>query len=245
MSDTAPYARLAGIYDSFWGRFVTDYTPFLERLFRVWGYTPRSVLDLGCGTGGLLRSMAHHAEQLVGIDNSPQMLEMARKTSAELPTITFQEGDFLSIDIPQQFDLVLCTYDAINYCRTTDELCRLLVGVEKHLTDRGRFVFDFVNEKHFRRTSGTTGDFELSGVKYRFANSYDLGSRESVTTFDFGDCVERHIQVPIEYVDLVTLVAKCTLQLEHAYSDLRGSPLDDKTGRIIAVVKHVSEVPHA
>ncbi|MFB0499768.1 MAG: methyltransferase domain-containing protein, partial [Candidatus Hadarchaeaceae archaeon] len=37
------------------------------------------VLDLGCGTGMLLSELARRSELVVGVDSSPEMLELARK----------------------------------------------------------------------------------------------------------------------------------------------------------------------
>jgi 2-polyprenyl-3-methyl-5-hydroxy-6-metoxy-1,4-benzoquinol methylase len=69
---------------------------------------PRSVIDVGCGAGHLLRELAERAapERIVGIDHSTAGIRRARELvpSAELHALSLYE-----LDLGQTFDLVLCT----------------------------------------------------------------------------------------------------------------------------------------
>lgn len=74
--------------------------------------TPRRVLDLGCGTGYLIRTLAARypdAEQLVGIDAAPQMVQTAAATAND-NRLQFSVGVAEQIDHPDQtFDLIVST----------------------------------------------------------------------------------------------------------------------------------------
>jgi len=63
-----------------------------------------SVVDLGCGTGELTRRLADQlpGSSVLGIDNSPQMLQRAE--SMRLPGLTFVAGDIATLD--GKWDLV-------------------------------------------------------------------------------------------------------------------------------------------
>ena len=74
--------------------------------------TPSRVLDLGCGTGHLLRTLAGRypdAEQLVGIDAAPQMVRTACATTHD-DRLTFAVGVAEKIGYPDDtFDLIVST----------------------------------------------------------------------------------------------------------------------------------------
>lgn len=68
--------------------------------------SPRSILDLGCGTG-LLTSLAHRrwpAAAITAVDASPAMLQAAR---AKVPSAYFVEADAAKLELREHFDLVL------------------------------------------------------------------------------------------------------------------------------------------
>jgi ubiquinone/menaquinone biosynthesis C-methylase UbiE len=50
-------------------------------------------LDSGTGTGALAFALAPHVREVVGVDIVPELLEQARKRAAEVPNVTFVEGD--------------------------------------------------------------------------------------------------------------------------------------------------------
>jgi 2-polyprenyl-3-methyl-5-hydroxy-6-metoxy-1,4-benzoquinol methylase len=73
-------------------------------------FAPRSVVDVGCGTGHLLRSIleriAATPERVVGIDHSELGLRRAQEL---LPGATWLVEDIYDLPLDEQFDLVLCT----------------------------------------------------------------------------------------------------------------------------------------
>ena len=71
------------------------------------------VLDAGCGTGLLLEQMAYSvgdSGQVVGVDNSPDMLDMARHRCQDLSNVKLQQGSVEQLDFEaERLDLVSCT----------------------------------------------------------------------------------------------------------------------------------------
>ncbi|MGP8249669.1 MAG: class I SAM-dependent methyltransferase [Candidatus Dormibacteria bacterium] len=71
---------------------------------------PLRILDVGCGTGFLLRRLADdypNALQLVGIDPAPRMIAEARRSTAGLPRLTFLTG------VAERLPLADGTFDLI------------------------------------------------------------------------------------------------------------------------------------
>ena len=57
------------------------------------------VADLGCGTGQALQSIAPHVARAIGVDNTPAMLEAARKRLAGERNVELLQGDLESLPI--------------------------------------------------------------------------------------------------------------------------------------------------
>jgi trans-aconitate methyltransferase len=67
------------------------------------------VLDVGCGDGKVSAEIARRvpAGRVVGIDNSPAMIELAQRTWASVvPNLEFRIADAQAFDVPSSFDLV-------------------------------------------------------------------------------------------------------------------------------------------
>ena len=79
------YEDFAKVYDEFMTVIpYTDWADYAEKLFLRHGLKPQLVLDLCCGTGSLTLEMARRGYDMIGIDNSFEMLDEAlRKTEEE------------------------------------------------------------------------------------------------------------------------------------------------------------------
>ena len=69
--------------------------PFFDLLARVGATDPGYVADLGCGPGNLTAALADKwpAAQVVGVDNSPEMIGAAQAEAREQSTLSFTLGD--------------------------------------------------------------------------------------------------------------------------------------------------------
>jgi len=64
-------------------------------------------LDIGSGTGAFARLLAEHADHVLGLDLSPQMIQLARERSQQYPNIDFQMADVTAWTFPQEhFDCI-------------------------------------------------------------------------------------------------------------------------------------------
>lgn len=72
---------------------------------------PRRILDVGCGTGELAIKLAQEYpdSEIVGIDKSPEMIELATELLSENPetNVQFLSVDLLDYEPDQPFDLVV------------------------------------------------------------------------------------------------------------------------------------------
>ncbi|MFJ9864572.1 class I SAM-dependent methyltransferase [Streptomyces sp. NPDC101165] len=103
-----------------------------------------SVLDLGCGTGRLLRAAraAGHRGRLTGMDPAAAMLVQARRAE---PDIEWVLGDFATHRWEGAFDLVVMTGHAFQELLGDGQVRGTLRGACRALADGGRFVFETRN----------------------------------------------------------------------------------------------------
>lgn len=90
----------------------------------------RRVLDAGCGTGAMTEILAARGAEVVAIDISPQLIDIAAKRlpPALAPQVTFASGDMLSPDLGD-FDHVMAMDSMIYY--TAPDLGRALAGLSQ------------------------------------------------------------------------------------------------------------------
>jgi ubiquinone/menaquinone biosynthesis C-methylase UbiE len=128
---------LAELYDAFCeGR--PDFSFYLPLVMSA-----RSVLDVGCGTGELLRLAreAGHTGRLCGLDPAAAMLEVARRR----PDMEWVLGDLSSVGWDRDFDLVVMTGHAFQVLVGDVQLRASLAAIRSALSNVGRFVFETRN----------------------------------------------------------------------------------------------------
>jgi trans-aconitate 2-methyltransferase len=89
-----------------YGRFSGQrLRPALDLIARIPAENPRSVVDLGCGTGNVTRILRERwpGAGIAGVDGSPQMLTEARKTESN---IRWDQIDVAEWNPPEKFDLI-------------------------------------------------------------------------------------------------------------------------------------------
>jgi trans-aconitate methyltransferase len=131
------YDVIAQFYDS----VVTDPTEkalWLKQLIQKHYPASKSVFELACGTGGILEVLATDY-QVTGLDNSAEMLKVARK---RLPNTEFIQASMADFNIERRFSAVLCIYDSINHLLLFSEWQSMFEKVAQHLEPGGLFIFD-------------------------------------------------------------------------------------------------------
>jgi SAM-dependent methyltransferase len=100
----------------------------------------RSVLELGCGTGQVLKHL--DPRRGLGIDRSLPMVEQARMGAPA--SLTFQQGDILSFVPDQAFDLVVCC-DVLEHLAAPGQLFERFTA----FPGQPRFVLTWPNPRWF------------------------------------------------------------------------------------------------
>ena len=102
------------------------------------------VLDLGCGTGTLTQMLSENGYDMIGVDNSEQMLAIAmekRELSGE--NILYLLQDMREFELYGTVGAVISVCDSLNYLLEEEELVQTFKLVNNYLDPKGIFIFDF------------------------------------------------------------------------------------------------------
>lgn len=86
------YTGFAEVYDTFMDNVpYREWAQYIRKLLEREGIDSGLVLDLGCGTGSMTEELASYGYDMIGVDNSEEMLEIAmnKKEKSGHDTSTF------------------------------------------------------------------------------------------------------------------------------------------------------------
>lgn len=142
------FGRYSSYYDLLYKdknyRAEAEFVRDLLARFRPGG---RSVLELGCGSGGHAFELAQLGFELHGVDLSHDMLEVARRQlqrqAADIQSqVSFSQADIRHFDLGRRFDCVISLFHVISYLPTLADIRQTFQRVNRHLQPGGVFVFD-------------------------------------------------------------------------------------------------------
>jgi predicted TPR repeat methyltransferase len=131
------YDQYSAVYDVITG----DRTARINRIqSMISQYAPQAqtVLELACGTGTILAGLDQRYQK-TGLDMSEPMLQIARQ---KLPQAELLRGDMANFNLGRQFDVVFCTYNALDHLQSFEQWQRVFAYTAHHLKPGGIFIFD-------------------------------------------------------------------------------------------------------
>jgi SAM-dependent methyltransferase len=200
-------------YDSFathYDKVVGDreeVAVFLQRLAQRYAPKGKTLLELGCGSGSMLRVLSKRY-QARGIDLSPKMIEVARKRA---PAAKVSVGDITNFSFTERYDIILCPFDTINHVTSFSAWKRVFANAHRHLKPNGVFIFDVNTETKMERyrTEPAFAEImedEISIVdvrrvrRFRYLVNLRLLSRVKGETFRHHEVLIPELVVPTERV---------------------------------------------
>lgn len=131
------YNCLAKYYQLFTDKDC-DYTLWSQYLYAVIkSHGATKGVDLACGTGKMTRLLAKCGLDIVGCDNSIEMLTEARAQGRG----KYICQDMLQLQLPNKVQFVTIVNDGVNYIKG-EQLAQLFGNISDNLTDGGVLIFD-------------------------------------------------------------------------------------------------------
>jgi len=133
---------LAYIHDTGFGEFARNSAPGLLELLDKSGINNGLVIDLGCGSGIWAAELSRYGYDVLGIDISAAMIDIARK---RVPNAEFRTRSLLKTKLPRCVS-VTSLGECLNYLfdksNSIDQLRRLFRRIYDALEPGGLFIFD-------------------------------------------------------------------------------------------------------
>ena len=141
------YDEWADTYDTVYSYVLEDIPFYVQRAREAGG----PVLELACGTGRVTIPIAAEGIDIVGLDFSPAMLQIAERKSRGLAEsaghVSLIEADMRDFRLDQRFDLAIIPFRGFQALLTVEDQTAALARIQEHLNPGGRLVFNvFVPE---------------------------------------------------------------------------------------------------
>lgn len=243
------YRSFAQVYDLFmddvpygeWCEYVTE-------LLAEQGCRGGILLDLACGTGTLTELLARKGFDMIGVDASAEMLNLAlEKRSRSGLDILYLEQDMREFELYGTVAGGVCICDSMNYLLEPQEVVETLRLVNNYLDPGAPFVFDFNTDYKYRVVMGETtiaenreeGSFIWDNFydEETRINEYDLTLFVKEEDGRFSRFEETHYQRGYTLAEMKALVEEAGLAFVAAYDALSKEPPREDSERIYIVVR--------
>jgi SAM-dependent methyltransferase len=140
-----------------------DYEQIWFRLYGSVAKATDTLVDLGCGSGNLIRGFSHAVRECIGIDTSDVMIELAE--NARPRNARFLVGDLIEPPLPDRSADVVITRQVVEHLHP-DDLPIHLESVRRILRPGGRYLVE--------TPSRLTGPWDISRTFTPVASGFHL-----------------------------------------------------------------------
>ncbi len=197
------------------------------------------LLDLACGTGSISEVMAGLGYDVIGVDNSDEMLGMAieKKFDSGL-NIQYLCQDMRKLDMFGTIDITICALDSINHLASLNDVRKVFENVAFFSELGGLFIFD-VNTvyKHRKVLADNTFTYETDDVYCVWENTLNRETDEVKMNLEFFEREENGLwsrssdsfsEKAYSENDIEELLSQCGFELLGKYGDdTFDSPAED------------------
>lgn len=240
------YENFARVYDELMDNVpYEEWAQFILNLLQDRKITEGLVLELGCGTGKLMTLLGKAGFDMIGVDNSVEMLQIAREKTSQ--DFLYLLQDMREFELYGTVKAVISVCDSVNYITKKEELRKVFQLVNNYLDPEGVFIFDFNTEYKYRELIGETVIAEdREDVSFIWFNEYDEDSHLNdidlkVFVQEEGDIYrkfqEEHIQRGYTLDEIKQLLEESGLIFLEAYEEYTMQAPQLDSGRIVVVAQ--------
>lgn len=152
------YTDFASVYDKFMDE--TPYEQWCDNIVAVlqeYDIQDGLVLELGCGTGSMTELLADRGYDMIGVDYSAEMLNIAMAKREESgKDILYLNQDMREFELYGTVRAVISVCDSVNYLLEEEDVIECFRLVNNYLDPKGIFLFDFNTVYKYAEIIGDT-----------------------------------------------------------------------------------------
>lgn len=245
------YTSFAEVYDTFMDNVpYQEWADYLEERLKEHGIEDGLVMELGCGTGSMTQILSEKGYDMIGIDNSEDMLELAQEKKEKTGRdILYLLQDMREFELYGTVRAVVSVCDCVNYVTEEEELAEVFRLVNNYLDPDGVFLFDFNTKYKYQEILGDQVIAEdREACSFIWDNYYD--EEEEINEYEltlFVQCEEQeslyrkyqelHYQRAYTLEQMKELLAVGGLIFEAAYDAYTLEAPTDKSERITVAAR--------
>lgn len=243
------YSSFAEVYDTFMDNVpYEEWAEYLAAILREYGIEDGLVLDLGCGTGSMTEKMAAKGYDMIGVDNSGEMLEIAMEKKEKSGwDILYLMQDMREFELYGTVRGVISACDSVNYITDEKELEQVFRLVNNYLDPEGIFLFDMNTVHKYRDLMGDTTIAEnREEGSFIWDNSFD--EEEGLNYYElavflpredglYEKCEEVHCQKAYPQEEIESLIKEAGMDLLAVYDAYTMEPATKDSERMFFVAR--------
>lgn len=239
----ASYESFARVYDLFMDNIDYDrWAAYVRLLLEENGVRDGLVLELGCGTGNITERLAAAGYDMIGADNSADMLEIAmEKREQSGSDILYLLQDMREFELYGTVRAVVSLCDSMNYILEEEELLSVFRLVNNYLDPGGVFIFDLNTCCKYEKLGNTTIAENREEASFIWDNYYDR--EQQINEYDLALFIEGedgrydkfeevHEQRAYSLECIRRLIGQSGLRLLAMYDAFTHEPATEKSERV-------------
>lgn len=251
------YTGFAQVYDKFMDNInYEEWCGYLIQLLKEYDVDSHKdsnniVLDLGCGTGNVTELLSKAGYDMIGVDNSQEMLNIAMDKRGSDESILYLLQDMREFELYGTVAAVVSICDSINYITEYDDLVQVFKLVNNYLDPGGVFIFDLKTRHNFMSIGDEVIAEDRDDCSFIWdnyfdeddnINEYQLSLFVKADDGRYDKFIEWHYQKAYLLEEIKKALEKAGLQFVAVYNAFTKEEASEDNDRIYVVAKEIAKV---
>lgn len=241
------YTGFAQVYDQFMDNIDYEtWCKYIIQLLKENNVNDGIVLDLGCGTGNVTGRLSKAGYDMIGVDYSQDMLNVAMEKRGEDESILYLLQDMRDFELYGTVAAVVSVCDSINYITDYEDLVQVFKLVNNYLDPNGVFIFDLKTVKNFENIGDSVIAEDREDCSFIWDNYFD--EEENINEYQLSVFVkaedgrydkfsEMHYQRAYTLDEIKSALEEAGMKFQCAYEAFTKNNINEDNERIYVIAR--------